>query len=181
MQVDIRAIKDQKGAVLPVEGTSPCPALEVEDGQVGCNRPVGVQGSVTNTGKGYLVRVRLSTAVVLQCTRCLTTFTLALERDMEEIFYPEGLRGQVAEDREVVSYFTDDTLDLAEPIRENLQLALPMKRLCREQCRGLCPQCGRDLNEGECGCRRAEPDPRWARLAAWLEGSGPAQPNGRSS
>ena len=179
MQVDIRAIKDQKGATLPVHGQSPCPSLEVEGGAVSECWPVRVWGSVTNTGKGYLVRVHLSTAVKLECTRCLEPFTLPLERDMEEVFYPEGLRGKVSEKDEVVSYFTDDTLDLGESIRENLQLALPMKRLCQEHCRGLCPVCGHNLNEGECGCQRPEPDARWARLGE-LFANRPPTLNGRN-
>ena len=180
MQVDISAIKDQKGATLAVHGQSPCPPLEVEGGSVSECTPVRVRGSVTNTGKGYLVRVHLSTAVKLECTRCLEPFTLPLERDMEEVFYPEELRGRVPEEDEVVSYFTDDTLDLGEPIRENLQLALPMKRLCQEGCRGLCPVCGHNLNEGECGCRRSEPDARWARLGELFENQPPTWENGRN-
>lgn len=180
MQVDISAIKDHKGATLAVDGQSPCPSLEVEGGSVSDCKPVRVRGSVTNTGKGYLVRVHLSTAVRLECTRCLEPFTLPLEREMEEIFYPEELRGKVSEEDEIVSYFTNDTLDLREPIRENLQLALPMKRLCQEHCRGLCPVCGRNLNEGECGCQRKEPDARWSRLKELFAEQHPSWPNGRN-
>ena len=52
---------------------------------------------------------------------------------------------------------------------EQVELSLPMKPLCREDCQGLCPQCGQDLNEGRCGCVRERVDPRWAALAMLKE------------
>jgi uncharacterized protein len=56
-------------------------------------------------------------------------------------------------------------LDLSEAIRQNALLAVPMKPLCREDCSGLCQQCGKDLNKGQCDCNKSEIDPRWAKLA----------------
>jgi len=179
MVVDVSPIKEQKGASLRVDGVSPCPHLEVEGGAVeGCS-PVRVRGQVTRTGKGYLVELHLTTRVRLECTRCLAPFVLLLERDVQEMFYPEALRGQVSEEGDVVSYFSGDTLDLSEPIRENLQLALPMKRLCREACRGLCPVCGQNRNEGDCGCRPQLVDPRWSALARWLAAAQQSGPDGK--
>jgi uncharacterized protein len=55
-------------------------------------------------------------------------------------------------------------LDLTEAIRQYIVTAMPMKSLCREDCAGLCPTCGKDLNQGKCGCKQEELDPRWAEL-----------------
>ena len=61
--------------------------------------------------------------------------------------------------------FEGDEIDLGELFREQILLAIPMTPLCREECKGLCPVCGADLNAGECSCERGEIDPRWSALA----------------
>ena len=61
-------------------------------------------------------------------------------------------------------HYTNKTIDLAPAMREQVLLALPPSPLCDEECKGLCPKCGKDLNEGDCGCDRRIADPRWAAL-----------------
>jgi uncharacterized protein len=75
----------------------------------------------------------------------------------------EGER-EVAEEDLETSYYRDDQIDLNELMREQFYLALPMKPLCREDCRGLCPQCGTNLNLGGCECDTGWHDPRLAPL-----------------
>lgn len=171
VQVNVSSIREQKGSSLPVQGEVACPPLEVEGSTVEPAGPVQVRGVVTNTGKGYLVQADLDAAVQLECTRCLEVFTLRLRRRIQEMFYPERLRDPKLEAEEVVNYYSHDVLDLSEVIRENLQLALPMKRVCRPQCQGLCPVCGHNLNQGDCGCPRQPRDGRWAVLGDLLSGS----------
>lgn len=171
MQINISAIREQKGAQLPIDGQSPAPPLEASGGAAACG-PVRVRGSVTNVGKGFLVKAHLSCEAELECTRCLTGFTHPLERDMQEMYYPERLRLERPEGEDVANWFSGDVLDLSEAIRENLQLAIPMKRLCRPDCKGICLTCGRNLNEGPCDCRQDEPDERWAPLKGLLLQSG---------
>jgi len=167
VQVNIRAIREQRGAQLPVEGVSPAPPLEMAGGAVTCS-PVHVSGTVTNVGKGFLVKARLRCECESACTRCLAPFRYALEPEMEEMYYPERLRASRPEGEDVANWYSGDVLDLTDAIRETLQLALPMKRICRDDCKGLCPRCGRNLNEGPCGCADDEPDARWAPLGALL-------------
>ena len=171
MEINISAIREQKGAQLAVEGVSPAPSLEAAGGAVVCS-PVQVSGSVTNVGKGFLVKARLRCECELECTRCLVPFRTTLEPELEEMYYPERLKGTQPEGEDVANWFSGDVLDLTEVIRENLQLALPMKRLCREDCKGLCPICGRNLNDGPCGCKQQERDPRWAPLEAFFLNGG---------
>ena len=71
---------------------------------------------------------------------------------------------EVEEDDLETSYYRDDQIDLSELMREQFYLALPMKPLCREDCKGLCPQCGTNLNTGTCDCAPAWDDPRLAPL-----------------
>ena len=60
--------------------------------------------------------------------------------------------------------YSGKTIDLAPALREQILLAVPPSPLCDEACKGLCPQCGKDLNQGDCGCERTSIDPRWAAL-----------------
>jgi DUF177 domain-containing protein len=111
------------------------------------------------------------------CHRCVKPFDLDLHRSFHltylaadpERFAKEEveLTGQELE----VAYLESDHLPLHELIREQIYLTVPMKFLCRQDCRGLCVHCGADLNEVECECLQDEVDPRWAKLRAVLDKS----------
>ena len=106
------------------------------------------------------VRGRLSARVELQCGRCLEAFPLAMDQEIDLFYLPHRADAENEEEDEVeladrdmvVAYYQGDRLDLGEMIREQLFLALPMKRLCREQCAGLCPTCGGNRNARPCSC-----------------------------
>jgi uncharacterized protein len=119
------------------------------------------------------VRGHLDARMQLDCGRCLEPFDLTLAQDLE-LFYLPHESDAVQEDEDevelsdrdmVVAYYRGRRLDLAEVVREQLLLAVPLKRLCREDCRGLCPACGADRNAAACGCKIEETqDPRLAPL-----------------
>jgi uncharacterized protein len=106
------------------------------------------------------VRGRLSARLGLQCGRCLEGFVLPVEQDLD-LFYlrrrPED-EGEEADevalaDRDmVIAYYDGDELDLGAMVREQFFLTVPLKRLCREECRGLCPTCGANHNHAACEC-----------------------------
>ena len=77
---------------------------------------------------------------------------------------------EIAEDDLTTAYYREGALDVIEMLREQFQLALPMKPLCAESCRGLCPECGANLNRANCGCNPKWVDPRLAPLKALLNG-----------
>jgi len=122
------------------------------------------------TTQGILVTGHLRTVVELTCDRCLEPFTVPVEMDLEEEFRPTvdigtGASLPVVEEEAGQGTIDDHhTLDLAEVVRQGLLLAIPMHRLCRPDCAGLCPECGQNLNEGPCQCQRRVEDPRWAAL-----------------
>lgn len=131
-----------------------------------------VQGKVKfiRTQRGILVRATLNTEVDLACSRCLSRFRCPLSLDFEEEYVPlvDVVTGAPLTPPEEGSTFTIDehhVLDLTETVRQYSLLTTPMKPLCREECAGLCPTCGHNLNQGTCGCPSPEIDPRWTRLA----------------
>ena len=116
------------------------------------------RGLATNLGDdGVKVELQVETVLQRPCARCLKDVRLPVRADAEETFLDDG-----------ETPITMETIDLQPIIREAVVLAEPMRVLCAPDCRGLCPQCGKDLNEGPCGCRDDDPDPRLAPLAKLL-------------
>jgi len=115
------------------------------------------------------VRGWTSAWVAGACARCARRRDWRVERDFD-VTYVSQDRAEARASRELdeqeldLDYYRDDTLDVRALLAEQVHLALPMKLLCREDCEGLCPQCGTDLNENECDCRPPV-DPRLAPLA----------------
>jgi uncharacterized protein len=119
--------------------------------------------------RGVRVTGRLRASVELACRRCLKPLRRAVELDLE-LLYDRSVREQDSEGQVYPLEGSSDTLDLTPALREQLLLALPRYPLCREDCAGLCPRCGTDLNEGSCDCVLTEPDPRWDALRKLKQG-----------
>ena len=124
------------------------------------------------TRKGEQVRLsgKLSATVQIDCARCLAPVPVSVDESFDLFYIPSVNRLQPDEERELakddllVAFYRDDCLDLDEVVREQIDLAIPMAIVCSDACRGLCPNCGANLNESECSCTQQEPDPRWAAL-----------------
>ncbi len=125
--------------------------------------------TLTRTDRGVLVTGKLHASVIVTCSRCLGTARQQLLLNIEEEFSPAvdvatGIELPPAEEPDTFSMDEHHVLDLQEVVRQYIVMAIPMKPLCREDCAGLCPQCGRNLNEGPCGCRESSQDSCWAPL-----------------
>lgn len=143
--------------------------------------PVPVRLDISRTtGDGYALRLRFEASLVGPCMRCLEPASPAFIVDAREVCQPNEVRAHRGEpagrgharqqndsDDELVSpYVEDGVLDLHAWARDALALALPANILCREDCAGLCPVCGANLNEaGPDHLHEREPDPRWAALS----------------
>jgi uncharacterized protein len=125
--------------------------------------PLRVRGRVQATGEGrFYWHGTLSAQLLDECRRCLTPVAVDVQAEVGALFChdPEAL-----DDPDCYVLAANATaIDLAPAIREELILAIPAYVVCREECRGLCPQCGRDLNTGACGC--TPPPASWRPLAA---------------
>jgi uncharacterized protein len=116
---------------------------------------------------------RLSAEIELDCSRCLIKFHRILEipvnvvyRPIEEIDYD---RRELKDDEMDMEFYKGDELDVQELLKEQIRLNIQMKPLCDENCRGLCPLCGTDLNMGTCSCINKDTDPRLEVLKKLLE------------
>jgi uncharacterized protein len=118
--------------------------------------PVSVDGRLQATGAGeYFWRARVQADVRSDCRRCLTDVVRHVDEELDVLFSDDP---DAAEDPAV--YLLPPSaavIDLGNVVREELALAVPPYPLCREDCAGLCPRCGADLNAGVCACAPAEP------------------------
>lgn len=104
------------------------------------------------------------------CARCVEPVELVLQGDYDLIFRPAGVDASSAE-RSItapeteIGYYQGDSLMLEDVLREQVLLSLPVRTLCKPDCKGLCPRCGENRNIRECSCEEGPADPRWEALA----------------
>ena len=126
------------------------------------------------THRGILAKATLAIETELTCSRCLTLFHHSLPLSIEEEYVPvlDIITGAPLLPPEDPGSFAIDEhhiLDLTEAIRQFALLATPMKSLCREDCAGLCPNCGQNLNQEPCDCPAQAIDSRWSKLSKLLK------------
>jgi uncharacterized protein len=123
--------------------------------------PVKVHVDYYRSGSDLFFRGHLAGPVAGTCARCLESFPLSLERDFAFVLKPEPTSGADRADRdEALAFYRGDEIDLSPLLSEEMLLALPTRPLCRDECSGLCPQCGIDRNAGSCDCAAHWTDPR---------------------
>ena len=110
-----------------------------------------------------LVEGELRIDVTMPCSRCLKPVPVSIAVPFREHFMVGGER-EAEEEADLYIPVPDNEIDLTPYVEEAVQLELPLVPLCADDCKGLCPECGKDLNEGECGCDRTPIDPRLAAL-----------------
>jgi len=110
---------------------------------------------------------RITAVVEFECDRCLTLVSLPVAESFDLLYVPTlgtADEHELGEKDLSLGFYQDGLIDVDDLAREQIELALPMARLCSEECRGLCPGCGSNLNLGECRCGKEQIDPRWAAL-----------------
>jgi uncharacterized protein len=125
------------------------------------------------------IRVVGSLSVTMQaiCDRCLETTTLPLQNQFDLLYMPAETtkRGEDEVDQGgiEVGYYEGNGLALNDVLLEVVLLALPMQLVCEEACKGICPSCGQNLNQADCGCHTDPVDDRWSKLKAFRAEVGP--------
>ncbi len=137
-------------------------ALDIPGTDTGFFAPLTVEGTLENTGGSFRVTGEVRAERSFVCDRCLAKASAVETYPFMETFR----RGDESEDTDG---FGDDGIDLVPLVRDTVLAALPIRNLCRPDCKGLCPKCGADLNQGECGCDREVVDARLEVLKQWME------------
>lgn len=164
MKLDLKQIAREPGAILPFEFRLDLSDVEWNGGRP-VAEPVHVEGRVRNMAGALLLNASMATTLSLTCDRCTKPFTREKSVEYETLLASELENG---ENDDIVLLDKDWQLDLDELLGDVFLLEMDTKNLCSEDCRGLCPGCGADLNVEPCRCKK-EIDPRLAKLAQLLE------------
>lgn len=116
----------------------------------------------------------LSTTMESPCSRCVETVRTEVKAEFDLLYRPletvkESEEVSISSDETEIGYFTGEGMNLEDALKEQVLLSVPVKMVCREDCKGLCPHCGQNRNSAECGCTEKSNDPRWAALAGLRE------------
>ncbi|MCY4581362.1 MAG: DUF177 domain-containing protein [Chloroflexi bacterium] len=172
LQVNVaQLLKDAVGATRTFEVDGP--ELESDDGSPAC-----VQGKLrlTRTDRGVWVSGSVTFSSDYVCSRCLAPFASWGEAKVDDVFLPNvdiatGAKLRYHDDgsgADLNSIDEQHVLDLTDTLRQYRLAAIPMAPVCREDCKGICPECGTNLNEVACSCERYQ-DQRWTVLRELLE------------
>jgi uncharacterized protein len=144
--IDVSAALKNPGQAYPFECALALEPMDVLSDQVRLSG-ILLKGDLTGAGESVSVRGTVRSTLTAHCARCLREVSQPLSADIDEVFVresdPENPDQRLLEGHEI---------DLTSPAREALLLEMPMRLLCREDCRGLCPVCGANLNETPCDC-----------------------------
>lgn len=157
MIIDVSSILKEFGGKINIDSE-----LVLEDCEVVFAGPVKITGSIYNNGQSLTLSANCTGVLKTQCARCLKDIDVDVTFPVEENLMQEDGE-KTAEDEDVI-LFEGGSFEIGDIVLNSFLLNTSMKYLCREDCKGLCQNCGFDLNEGECGCNHDIVDPRWSGL-----------------
>ncbi|TYB31948.1 MAG: DUF177 domain-containing protein [Candidatus Mcinerneyibacterium aminivorans] len=160
MKIDLRKAKSER---LFIKEDLELDIPEVTD-------PVSVDLKVYESNQIFVLRGKMDVTYSLNCSRCLTRFEREETLDLFLVFKYENTRNKNVKEKEIdedeinVIFIEQSVIDITEYIINEIMLNIPIKVLCKEDCKGLCPICGTDLNEGSCDCKKEKVDERMKQL-----------------
>lgn len=170
MQLDLTRIRQPQ---TPFLSTYSVDRFGGGDQEYRVTAPVVLRMTIHKDKERFRLAGGVQTVLELLCSRCLEPYPLAVDGVFDLRYVPQKDVGDYAE-REIgdddlsVAFYEDETIDLEQLVQEQFYLALPMKPLCRPDCRGLCPDCGMNLNQHACDCTRVWVDPRLEALKSLI-------------
>jgi len=160
MMIEMGYLFNRKGSTIPVELVETIDDVKDYPDVVEFVEPVRIEGTLKNEDDVFVLDAVGKTTALMECSSCLAPVRKELSFEIKERFAHTG------RDDEETETFTGDQIDLADYVKRGIIGELPMRVECREDCKGLCPICGKDLNDGDCGCDRTIRDPRFESLRA---------------
>ena len=166
MRIDVRELEN---GPIRVEGEVLPDQLNLQPGEGRVVENPRVQVVAEKHGRQVRLRGSLKVSLELACARCLDAVRMQLSPEFDQFYQSNpgsNLSGEIALTRvdTEVGFFNGDFIDVVDIVREQIVLALPMKPMCREDCKGLCRHCGGNRNVTDCGCQELGADPRLAPL-----------------
>ncbi len=149
MQISVTEARKSPGQVWGFSLEETAGPFELGAEEVVLVKPVSISGSIVADAEGISVRGALKTAIKAECARCLKPLTEPLDAEFNVRFHKSAAGG----DDDEIYLYEGDALDITDMIKDHVLLAVPIQCLCGPECKGLCPICGANLNEGGCAHR----------------------------
>ncbi len=162
MTIDVSAILKETGGKMDVDGEAALSDTEFLGETYRFTAPLKIKGHISNNGKSLILNAVCEGEMITECARCMKDITVPINFLIDENLVRAG--EEASEDDDVI-VFEDTQIDLDDIAAACFLMNIEGRYLCRDDCKGLCPECGADLNEGDCGCRTDTIDPRWSALA----------------
>jgi len=153
MLVDVKNIAENKIANVKFNDNV---TIDYNKHPVECN--VSLDGTVSKVNTNYIVNAKVHVALNLNCDLCLNAFETQLDFDMNEVYT------STPDSEKEFWELSDKTIDLKPAVMAAIFMNMPMRNVCSEDCKGLCPKCGHNLNQGDCGCDRGYVNPQFEKL-----------------
>lgn len=163
MKIEFLDVKIKKERKKNISYHFKCEPFYFDGDKIAFNSEVNVEGTLTYDESIIIMDVNIKTELVLVCSRCLETFTYPIDIDIEERF--TNIKNINNDD---VIFVENDSIDLTEVVENAIISTLPIKKVCSESCKGLCPTCGINLNKETCSCNNEDIDLRLMDLKALL-------------
>ena len=164
MILDLSSILNVPGEELSVHGTTKIEPLEFGGNYYHLPSPIEIEGNVKNMGTSLILDLSISGSLQTNCDRCTKEIIVPFSFQINETLVSE--KNKKEDDDSIV---VGNMLDISDILQANILSNLSMKYLCKEDCKGLCPKCGKDLNIEACNCGQKEIDPRLLKLKKLLE------------
>ncbi len=162
MIVDLSDILKNDEEQISLDNSIDLSSLEFMGEDFVFQKPLKLVGTIRNNSKNLELKANVSGEMQVHCARCAQPFLTAVSYPVSEILVRED--GEISPDSDVV-VFSGYEVDLTEIVVNSFFMNVSGRYLCKEDCKGLCPVCGTDLNESDCDCETDTIDPRWAALA----------------
>jgi uncharacterized protein len=173
--LDLSRMREARDRVDRTFEPAALPAVDADTFRVGV--PVRLTFDIHKDGREFHLIGRVVSTLTLACGRCLDDISLPVDLPFDLLYLPHqenagGEEVEVEHDDLTTAYYLNEEIDLGQLVVEQFYLALPMKPLCRETCRGLCSECGANLNTVTCACAHEWTDPRLDGLRALRDSGG---------
>lgn len=155
MELDISKIRSKTGSEKSIDIIQP--VEDISQKKIHFLKPVHFKGKIRNLDSTLYLEGEADVLIERTCDRCLCEYKQSLKISIEENFYPEN---KIIDDIDFVKTYNGNQLVLDSSIQDSLLLSTNMNSICKEDCKGICPTCGKNLNEGPCSCEKDTIDPR---------------------
>lgn len=168
MKINLSGLLDRHDYNIEIDNSIDIKYIESKEGRILLKEPVKVKGNIFSVDGGLFLDAKMVYTYVETCSRCLKEFHNTIETRLYGKLIEKGksnLSRDVEEDIDApIIFYDENNVELIKAIEDVIILSMPMKSLCDDNCKGLCSVCGKNLNDGECGCNIDDIDPRLAKL-----------------